>query len=140
MAAENYGRLDVSNYNFIDINTFLNDVKNTVDSVNSLPRDIEKPQVRRREFRGEMMRVAVHGDIGERELTRLAEDLRDEVAALPYVSIVELFGTRREEVTIELSEASMRRFGVDFSEVANAIKVDADERIDFKNSIVQIIG
>ncbi len=125
MAAEGYGRLDVSTYNFVDINTFLNDVKNAVDSVNSLPRDIEKPQVRRTEYRGEMMRVAVHGDIGERELTRLAEDLRDEVAALPYVSIVELFGTRREEVTIELSEASMRRFGVDFNEVANAIRASS---------------
>lgn len=121
-ADEGYGRLDVATYSFVDINTFLNDVKNTVDSVNSLPRDIEKPQVRRREFRQEMMSIAVHGDIGERELTRLAEDLRNEVAALPYISIVNLFGTRNEEVTIELTEASMRRFGVSFSEVATAIR------------------
>ncbi len=121
-AAENYGRLDVSTYTFIDINTFLNDVKNTVDSVNSLPRDIEKPQVKRTEYRGEMMRVAVHGNVSERELTRLAEDLRDEVAALPYVSIVELFGARKEEVTIELSESSMLRFGLSFSDVAAAIR------------------
>jgi len=125
MAAENYGRLDVSTYTFVDINTFLNDVKNTVDSVNSLPRDIEKPQVRRTEYRNEMIRVAVHGNISERELTRLAEDLRDEAAALPYVSIVELFGTRKEEVTIELSEASMRRFSLNFSEVANAIRASS---------------
>ncbi len=124
-AAENYGRLDVSTYSFIDINSFLNDVKNTVDSVNALPRDIEKPQVRRTEYRGEMMRVAVHGAIGERELTRLAEDLRAEVSALPYISIVELFGTRKEEVTIELSETSMRRFGVGFSDVANAIRASS---------------
>lgn len=121
-ADEGYGRLDVSTYNSVNINTFLNDVKNTVDSVNSLPRDIEKPQVRRREFRDEMIRVAVHGNVSERELTRLSEDLRDEVAALPYVSIVNLFGTRNEEVTIELTESSMRRFGVSFSEVANAIR------------------
>jgi len=124
-AAEGYGRLEVATYNFIDINTFLNDVKNTVDSVNSLPRDIEKPQVRRIEYRGEMMRVAVHGDVGERELTRLAEDLRNEVAALPYVSIVELFGARKEEVTVELSEASMRRFGLSFNDVANAIRASS---------------
>lgn len=121
-ADEGYGRLDVATYSFVNINTFLNDVKNIMDSVNSLPRDIEKPQVRRREFRQEMMSVAVHGNIGERELTRLAEDLRNEVAALPYISIVNLFGTRNEEVTIELTEASMRRFGVSFSEVANAIR------------------
>ena len=125
LADEGYGRLDVSTYTFVDINTFLNDVKNTVDSVNSLPRDIEKPQVRRTEYRGEMIRVAVHGNVTERELTRLAEDLRDEVAALPYVSIVELFGTRKEEVTIEVSEASMRRFGLNFTDVADAIRASS---------------
>jgi multidrug efflux pump subunit AcrB len=124
-AAEDYGRLDVSTYNFVDINTFLNDVKNTVDSVNSLPRDIEKPQVRRTEFRQEMIRVAVHGHVSERQLTRLSEDLRDEIAALPYVSIVDLFGTRREEVTIEVSETSMRRFSLGFDEVANAIRASS---------------
>lgn len=69
-----------------------------------------------------MIRVAVHGDLDERTLTRLAEDLRDEVAALPYVSVVELFGTRREEVSVELSEEAMRRYGVSFSEVAAAIR------------------
>ena len=39
-SAENFGRLEVETFNYIDINTFLNDVKNAVDSVNSLPRDI----------------------------------------------------------------------------------------------------
>ena len=124
-AAEGYGRVDVAAYSYVDINAFVNDVKNRVDSVNGLPRDIEKPQVQRLEFRDEMIRVAVHGDASERELSRLAEDLRDELAALPYVSIVNLYGTRKEEVTVELSEASMRRFGVSFEEVAQAIRTSS---------------
>jgi multidrug efflux pump subunit AcrB len=94
-AEENYARIDVSTLPTDDMEGFLNEIKNAVDSVNSLPRDIEKPQVRRVEYRNEMIRVAVHGEVGERALTRLAEELRDEVAALPYISIVELFGTSR---------------------------------------------
>ncbi len=121
-ASESYGRLEVATYPTEDINEFLNDVKGVVDSVNSLPRDIEKPQVRRIEYRNEMIRVAVHGNVGERELTRLAEDLRDEMSALPFVSIVDLFGTRREEVSIELSEEAMRRYSLSFAEVSQAIK------------------
>lgn len=121
-AEEGFGRIEVYTLPSTDMEAFLNDVKNTVDAVNSLPRDIENPRIRRVEYREEMMRIAVHGFVGERELTRLAGDLRDEVAMLPYVSIVELFGTRREEVSIELSEQSMRRYGLSFSEVASAIR------------------
>ena len=106
----------------VDINAFLNDVKSAVDSVTSLPRDIENPRIQRTEYRQEMLRIAVHGDVSERELTRLAEDLRDEVAALPYISTIELFGSRREEVTIELSESALRRYKLSFSEVAAAIR------------------
>ena len=124
-AAEGYGRVDVSAYSHVDINAFVNDVKNRVDAVNGLPRDIENPQVKRTEFRAEMIRVALHGNASERALSRLAEDLRDEIAALPHVSIVNLYGTRKEEVTIEVSESSMRRFGMSFEEVASAIRASS---------------
>lgn len=122
MAREGYGRLDLQTYPSVEIETFIADVKMVVDSVNSLPRDIEKPRVRRREFRGEMIRVAVHGNIKERELTRLAEDMRGEIAALPHISIVQLFGTRKEEVSIELSEEALRRYSLSFDEVASVIR------------------
>jgi multidrug efflux pump subunit AcrB len=121
-AQEGFASMEVYTYANVDIEEFLNEVKMTVDSVNSLPRDIEKPQVRRLIYRNEMIRVAVHGDLDERTLTRLANDLRNEVAKLPFVSIVELFGVRREEVSIELSENAMRRYGVSFAEVATAIR------------------
>jgi multidrug efflux pump subunit AcrB len=121
-AEEGFAHIEVFTYADQNIEEFLNDVKMTVDSVNSLPRDIEKPRVRRVEYRDEIMRVAVHGFLEERQLNRLSEELRDEVAALPYVSIVELFGTRREEVTIELSEEALRRYSLSFGEVARAIR------------------
>jgi multidrug efflux pump subunit AcrB len=124
-AVEGMAEISVTTYPNVDINAFLNDVKNAVDSVTSLPRDIENPRVRRAQFRQEMIRVAVHGDLSERELTRLAETLRREMTSLPWVSTIELFGTRREEVTIELSEASMRQYGLSFSDVADAIRASS---------------
>ena len=124
-AEEGFAHIEIYTYPGENIEQFVSDIKMSVDSVNSLPRDIEKPRVRRVEYRGEMMRVAVHGFLEERELNRLAEDLRDEVAALPWVSIVELFGTRREEVTIELSELALRRYSLSFEEVANAIRASS---------------
>ncbi|MEE4190712.1 MAG: efflux RND transporter permease subunit [Halieaceae bacterium] len=125
-AAENLARLDVQTYAGVDLDAFLDEVKNAVDSVTSLPRDVENIQVRRTVFRDEMARVAVHSDVlTERQLVRLAQDLRDEMAGLPYISIVELFGARKEEVSIELSELDMRRYGLSFDHVANAVRASS---------------
>ena len=121
-AEEGFGRIELHTYPSVSIGAFLDEVKNTVDAVTGLPRDIEPPRVRRVQFRQEMIRVAVHGDLPERQLNRFARTLRDEMQALPYVSLVELFGTRREEVSIELSEMALRQYGLTFQEVADAIR------------------
>ena len=122
-AFENAAQIRVLTHAGVDINDFVDDVKNAVDTINGFPRDMENPLIKRTVYRNEMMRVAVHGqNMSEQQLTRLAEDLRDEVARLPYVSIVNLFGVRPEEVSIELSERAMRRYGLTFDDVANAIR------------------
>ena len=122
-ASESFARLEVLTYAGIDVNNFLDDIKNAVDSVTTLPRDVENIQVRRTVYRDELARIAVHSEIlTERQLNRLAEDLRDELARLPYISIVQLFGARQEEVSIELAESAMRRYGLSFDDVAQAIR------------------
>lgn len=106
----------------VDFTQFMNDVKIRVDSISSFPRDMEPPQVQQWVNRDEFIRIAVHGDIGERELKRLAEQLRREAAQLTAVTVVQLFGTRKEEVSIEVSEEAMRRYQLSFSQVADAIR------------------
>ena len=64
----------------VDFTQFMNDVKIRVDSISAFPRDIEPPQVQQWVNSDEFIRIAVHGDIGERELKRLAEQLRREAA------------------------------------------------------------
>ncbi len=124
-ASEGFGQVRVDALGQVDMAEFVNDVKLRVDSINSMPRDIEPPQVRQAIYRDEMMRLAVHGDVGEKRLTDMAEEIRDEVAALPNISIVELFGARSEEVSIELSEDAMRRYGLSFDEVARVIRANS---------------
>lgn len=106
----------------VDFTQFMNDVKIRVDSISSLPRDIEPPRVQQWVNRDEFIRVALHGDLGERDLKRLAEKLRREAAQLPAVSIVELFGVRREEVSIEVSEEALHRYDLSFAQIATSIR------------------
>ena len=121
-SAEGFGVVAILAENQVDFTQFMNDVKIRVDSISSFPRDIEPPQVRQWVNQNEFMRVAVHGNVGERELKRLAEQLRREAAQLPAISVVQLFGTRQEEVSIEVSEESLARYNLSFSEVADAIR------------------
>jgi len=121
-SSEGYGAVYILAENQVDFTQFMNDVKIRLDSISSFPRDIEPPRVQQWVNRDEFMRVALHGNIGERELKRLAETLRREAAQLPSVSLVQLFGTRQEEVSIEVSEDALRRYNLSFSEVANAIR------------------
>ena len=124
-ARESLASVTVETYARIDLNGFLNDVKNAVDSITSFPRDIENPRVRRLEWQQEISRVAVVGNVGEQTLTRLAEDLREDFASQPYISKVGLFGARKEEVTVELSELALRRYNLTFAEVAAAIRANS---------------
>jgi multidrug efflux pump subunit AcrB len=100
----------------------MDDVTSRVQGISSLPPGIEQPRITQWVNRDQAMRVAVHGDADERTLKRLAEELRREVAQLAGVSIVEIFGTREEEVSIEVSESALRRYRVSFDEITRAIR------------------
>ena len=105
-----------------DFTQFMNDVKIRVDSITSFPGDIEQPVVQQWVNRNEFIRVAVSGDLNEQELKELAEQLRREAANLPAISIVQLFGIRSEEVSIEVGKESLRRYNLTFDDVASAIR------------------
>lgn len=119
---EGVGQVWMKALDTVDFPQFMNAAKDRIDAINSFPRDMEPPQVQQWVNRDEYLRVALHGNISERRLKRLSETLRREVAALPNISLVELFGVRNEEVSIEVSEESLRRYNLSFSEVAAAIR------------------
>ncbi|TNE63866.1 MAG: efflux RND transporter permease subunit [Alphaproteobacteria bacterium] len=121
-SGEGFGGVYILARQSADFAQFMNDVKIRVDSIASFPRDIEPPRVQQWVNRDEVIRVAVHGNLEERDLKNLAEKLRREAAQLEGVSIVDLFGTRREEVSIEVSEEALRRYNLSFAQVATAVR------------------
>ncbi len=123
-AGEGGGSVTVVGKNGVDEAKLMADVKRQVDSINSFPPAAEKPQTNVFRNRNEMIRLALTGDetVSERELKRFAEKTRREIALLGYVPAVELFGTRNEEVSIEVSEDALRRYGLTLNEVAQAVR------------------
>ena len=52
----------------VDFNQFMNDIKIRIDSISTFPSDMEQPIVQQWVNRDEYIRIAVHGDMGERNL------------------------------------------------------------------------
>lgn len=121
-SGEGWGGVFIMAENTSDFSSVMDDVTSRVRGISSLPPDIEQPRISQWVTREEMMRVAVHGNVGERQLKRLADEMRREVAQLKGVSVVDTFGTRAEEISIEVSESALRRYRISFDEITRAIR------------------
>ncbi len=105
-----------------DMQRLTAEIKNRVDAISTFPVDAENPIVAEVAFRHFMAVVTLAGDIGERALKELGERLRDDLVAQPDVAVVELTAPRAYEVSVEISEYTLRRYGLNFSEVVAAIR------------------
>ncbi len=124
-ASEGLARVQVEADPRVDIGTFVNDVQLRVNAISGLPSGVEPPRTSEILTRQSILLLAVHGDVGERQLSRTAEWVRDQIALLPGASITRIFTDRREEVSIEVSEEALRRYNLTFDDVAQAVRASS---------------
>ena len=101
----------------------LDDVKNRIDAIDTFPEETEKPIITLVTPQRSVMDIALTGADDERTLKVLGQRVRDEIAALPEVTQVRLSNSRPYEISVEVSEASLRRNGLTFDELARAVRV-----------------
>lgn len=100
----------------------LNDIKNRIDGISQFPADAEKPTVSISVYRREVISVALSGDLSEKELRTLGEQVRDEINTLPEVTQVFLESVRPYEIAIEIPQRILKEFKLSLKDVANAIR------------------
>ena len=100
----------------------LDDIKLRVDAIPNFPAETEKPVIAEVLFEQQVIWVTVYGQLDDRSRKTLARQVRDELQLLPGVRKVNLVGDRPYELTIELPEADMRKYGLTFDEVATAVR------------------
>lgn len=121
-ASENVGVVTVSLLLGTSTSQALNDIKAAVDRVSSFPEDIERPVVFLPSFRNQVMSLAVYGDHDPRSLKAIAEQVRMELLQDPDVSVVEVSGLPPLEISIEISQENLRRYGLTIDDVAGIVK------------------
>jgi multidrug efflux pump subunit AcrB len=98
------------------------DIRSAVDRIDTFPDEVEEPQVKQVEVTHRVLTVAISGNADEWTLKHLGQQARDEIAALPGVSDVALSSTRPFEISIEVSEAALRQYGLTFDDVVLAVR------------------
>ena len=105
--------------------TASNEIKSRVDAINNLPIETEKPNVSKVAFTRRVLQIALFGDATERELKELGRELRDKIAATEGISQVAVEYTRPYEISVEVSEDTLRRYGLTLQQVAQSIRTGA---------------
>jgi len=105
-----------------DPRAVMDDIKNKVDAISTFPDEVERPIYSLQEFRREVISVMVAADLPDRELLQLGEQVRDDLVALPEVSIVDLMGVRAHEISIEIDEQTLKRYSLTFDQIVQAIR------------------
>ena len=121
-AREGFGSVTIEANIDADINEVLNEVKTRVDAISTFPALTEKPVIYKQEVENPVMMIAIHGDMDDFARKAIANEVRDELMQLPQVNKVIYFGDRAYEISIEVSEHTLRKYGLTMSEISLAVK------------------
>jgi len=105
-----------------NIDDVLNEIKTRVDAISTFPALTEKPIYSKQDFIIPVVFVTIHGDIDEFTRKGIAQDVRDELLQMPEINQVDFLGDRDYEISIEVSELTLRQYGLTMSEVSQAVR------------------
>ncbi|MEN8140662.1 MAG: efflux RND transporter permease subunit [Thermodesulfobacteriota bacterium] len=105
-----------------DANEILQDIKNEVDRIHTFPLEAERPVIRKLVRVREVLSVAVYGELSPRGLREMADEVRDDLLALPEITQAELSGVPPYEISIEISEHKLRSFDLTLEQVARRVR------------------
>lgn len=126
-ATEGAGVVTVELQRGADPAQVLAEIKSAVDRMPSLPTDAERPVVQLDEVRAQVLSLIVYGDVPAKALRAMAEQTRDGLMAQDGVTIAELYHPQPLEVSVEIPQATLRRYGLTTQQVADAISNSAVE-------------
>ncbi len=134
VSSDNVATVTVEAREDYPIEKLLNDVKIQVDAIPSFPESAENPVVTEKKRKSTVMWVELYGDADEAVLKEAARKVRDALLGEPAISLVNTFGSRDYEISIEPSEQKLQYYNLTFAEVARAI---TNNSIDVSGGVVR---
>ncbi len=140
-AMQSMGAVTVEIANGYDLRDVMTDLKTKVDGIANFPENAEKPILEEARLDRQVMSIAVSADVDEKTLREIGEIVRDgllDYQALPpqgmgekilralrgepKITKVQLAAVRPYEISIEVSEKTLRAHHLSLAQVADAVR------------------
>ena len=107
-----------------DIDIALNDLRTAVDGVKGeLPSDAEEPNISKMDFQNQpVLMIGVSTELSPTTLTKLGDDLADDLVGVSGVSRVEVSGTRDREISIIVDKDALARHNLRVEQILTALR------------------
>ncbi len=132
-----------------DVQKILDEIKAEVDRIDTFPEEAEEPVVMEIINQDPTISVAVFGEVSEKRMRQIAEKIRDDllearmasntglggiqdiIASIlkrfrfkqpESITQIDLVGVRDYEISVEVSEEDLRRYGISFDQVVSAVR------------------
>lgn len=121
---ENTGIINIEVNSDYKTDAVLQDVKNSVDGINSFPSSMEPASIAKREPPQHAISVALSGDLPLKQLKTIARNWENKLQEDPLISQVDISGFPDEEIEIKVDEHLLNKYGVTIQNVAIAVRKD----------------
>jgi multidrug efflux pump subunit AcrB len=148
IAAEAFGNVMFEIKPGYDVREVMADIKTRVDAIDNFAEEAEKPVVEELLIKNQVLSIAISADTDEATLQSIAEKVRDDLlvyqrpvpengwerfkksvhdalAGEAKITQVSIGGTRLYEISIEVSENTLRSHGLTLERVANAVRASS---------------
>ena len=109
----------------IDLPKLMADIQSRVDGIQNFPEQAEKPVISQPELLFPALTVQLSGNVNERGMKALADQVRRELLTYPDISAASVVGARDYEIAIEVSEQLLREYHLNLGDIANIISASS---------------
>ena len=105
----------------INLDEAIDEVRRTVESIQDLPADVERPRVVRIQPKMPVVMVQLWGDIDKQVMKKAIRDIRDDLRTFNEMGAITVGGDIGNELTVALDQDSLIEHGISISLVSDRI-------------------
>ena len=136
-AAEGLGAVVVEVQRGYNVSQVNERIQIRIDTIDNFPEEAEEALVEELIIRNEVISLAIYGNTDPTTLKEIAELIRDKLSNQEQITQVDIKGIAATEISINVSEISLRRYGLTFDDLVQAIRRTS---IDIPGGTIKSIG
>jgi multidrug efflux pump subunit AcrB len=121
-SADNWGSVNVEITAGYNMNKAIQEIKNSVNSINSYPVGAEKPVVSQQSMWNRGIMFSIYGPEDLHTLKKVVEEFRDDLLRTGKISNIMWWGIPSREFSIEVSPDDLIRYKLTINDISQAIR------------------